>query len=144
MQKESNMKWYILILISFILSSCSAQWHLSKAVKKNPAILQKDTITVVDTIVTQSVALTDTVVLRHMDTIVIHKDRLKVKITRSFDTIRVDAICESDTIVNVVEVPYEKIVYVEREKIGSKITKWLLALAVFVLLLVSLKTVLAK
>jgi hypothetical protein len=133
------MKWYILILISFILSSCSAQWHLSKAVKKNPAILQKDTITVVDTIVTQSVALTDTVVLRHMDTIVIHKDRLKVKITRSFDTIRVDAICESDTIVNVVEVPYEKIVYVEREKIGSKITKWLLALAVFVLLLVSLK-----
>jgi hypothetical protein len=138
------MKWYILILISFILSSCSAQWHLSKAVKKNPAILQKDTITVVDTIVTQSVALTDTVVLRHMDTIVIHKDRLKVKITRSFDTIRVDAICESDTIVNVVEVPYEKIVYVEREKIGSKITKWLLALAVFVLLLVSLKTVLAK
>jgi hypothetical protein len=138
------MKWYILILISFILSSCSAQWHLSKAVKKNPAILQKDTITVVDTIVTQSVALTDTVVLRHMDTIVVHKDRLKVKITRSFDTIRVDAICESDTIVNVVEVPYEKIVYVEREKIGSKITKWLLALAVFVLLLVSLKTVLAK
>ena len=138
------MKWYILILISFILSSCSAQWHLSKAVKKNPAILQKDTITVVDTIVTQSVALTDTVVLRHMDTIVVHKDRLKVKITRSFDTIRVDAICESDTIVNVVEVPYEKIVYVEREKIGGKITKWLLALAVFVLLLVSLKTVLAK
>ena len=138
------MKWYILILISFILSSCSAQWHLIKAVKKNPAILQKDTITVVDTIVTQSVALTDTVVLRHMDTIVVHKDRLKVKITRSFDTIRVDAICESDTIVNVVEVPYEKIVYVEREKIGSKITKWLLALAVFVLLLVSLKTVLAK
>jgi hypothetical protein len=138
------MKWYILIPISFILSSCSAQWHLSKAVKKNPAILQKDTITVVDTIVTQPVALTDTVVLRHMDTIVVHKDRLKVKITRSFDTIRVDAICESDTIVNVVEVPYEKIVYVEREKIGNKITKWLLALAVFVLLLVSLKTVLAK
>lgn len=138
------MKWYILIPISFILSSCSAQWHLSKAVKKNPAILQKDTITVVDTIVTPPVALTDTVVLRHMDTIVVHKDRLKVKITRSFDTIRVDAICESDTIVNVVEVPYEKIVYVEREKIGSKITKWLLALAVFVLLLVSLKTVLAK
>lgn len=138
------MKWYILILISFILSSCSAQWHLSKAVKKNPAILQKDTITVIDTIVTQSVALTDTVVLRHTDTIVVRKDRLKVKITRSFDTIRVDAICESDTIVNVVEVPYEKIVYVEREKIGSKITKWLLALAVFVLLLVSLKTVLAK
>lgn len=138
------MKWYILIPISFILSSCSAQWHLSKAVKKNPAILQKDTITVVDTIVTQPVALTDTVVLRHMDTIMIHKDRLKVKITRSFDTIRVDAICESDTIVNVVEVPYEKIVYVEREKIGNKITKWLLALAVFVLLLVSLKTVLAK
>ena len=117
------MKWYILILISFILSSCSAQWHLSKAVKKNPAILQKDTITVVDTIVTPPVALTNTVVLRHMDTIVVHKDRLKVKITRSFDTIRVDAICESDTIVNIVEVPVERVIYQERETPMQKLQK---------------------
>ena len=117
------MKWYIPILISFILSSCSAQWHLNKAVKKNPAILQKDTVTVVDTIVTPPVALTDTVVLKDMDTIVVEKERLKVKISRSFDTIRVDAICEADTIISIVEVPVDRIIYKERETPMQKLQR---------------------
>lgn len=117
------MKWYIPILISFILSSCSAQWHLNKAVKKNPLILQKDTVTVVDTIVTPPVALTDTVVLRETDTIVVQKDRLRVKISRSFDTIRVDAICEADTIISIIEVPVDRIIYQERETPIQKLQK---------------------
>ena len=117
------MKWYIPILISFILSSCSAQWHLNKAVKKDPAILQKDTVIAVDTIVTPPVALTDTVVLKETDTIVVEKERLKVKISRRFDTIRVDATCESDTIISIVEVPVDKIIYKERETPMQKLQK---------------------
>jgi len=117
------MKWYIPIIISVILSSCSAQWHLSKAVKKDPAILQKDTIIAVDTIVTPPVALTDTVVLRETDTIVVEKERLRVKISRRFDTIRVDATCESDTIISIVEVPVDKIIYQERETPMQKLQK---------------------
>ena len=135
------MKWYIPILISFILSSCSAQWHLNKAVKKNPLILQKDTVTVVDTIVTLPVALTDTVVLKDMDTIVVEKERLKVKISRSFDTIRVDAICEADTIISIVEVPVDRIIYQERETPMQKLQK----LGLYVLLaLVLWKVIEAK
>jgi len=117
------MKWYILILTSFILSSCSAQWHLKKAVKKDPSVLQKDTVTVVDTIVTPPVALTDTVVLHQTDTITIQKDRLKVKIMRSFDTIRVDAVCDTDTIISVMEVPVERVVYKERETPMQKLQR---------------------
>jgi len=117
------MKWYIPIIISVILSSCSAQWHLSKAVKKDPAILQKDTIIAVDTIVTPPVALMDTVVLRETDTIVVEKERLRVKISRRFDTIRVDATCESDTIISIVEVPVDKIIYQERETPMQKLQK---------------------
>lgn len=117
------MKWYIPIIISVILSSCSAQWHLNKAVKKDPAILQKDTIIAVDTIVTPPVALTDTVVLKEMDTIIVEKERLKVKISRRFDTIRVDAICEADTIISIVEVPVDKIIYKERETPMQKLQR---------------------
>jgi len=117
------MKWYILILTSFILSSCSAQWHLKKAVKKDPSVLQKDTVTVVDTIVTPPVALTDTVVLHQTDTITIQKDRLKVKIMRRFDTIRVDAVCDPDTIISVMEVPVERVVYKERETPMQKLQR---------------------
>ena len=117
------MKWYIPIIISVILSSCSAHWHLSKAVKKDPQILQKDTVIAVDTIVTPPVALTDTVVLRETDTIVVEKERLKVKISRRFDTIRVDATCESDTIISIVEVPVDRIIYQERETPMQKLQK---------------------
>ena len=137
------MRRTLLLLVS-VLTSCSAHYHLRRAVKKDPSILQKDTITVVDTVVSKPVELKDTVVLRQTDTVTIEKERLRVKIFRSFDTIKVDAICEADTIISIVSVPYEKIVYVEREKLGSKITKWLMALAIFVLLLFSLKTVLSK
>ena len=137
------MRWTLLLLVS-VLTSCSAHYHLRRAVKKDPSILQKDTITVVDTVVSKPVELKDTVVLRQTDTVTIEKERLRIKIFRSFDTIKVDAICEADTIISIVSVPYEKIVYVEREKLGSKITKWLMALAIFVLLLFSLKTVLSK
>lgn len=137
------MRWTLLLLVS-VLTSCSAHYHLRRAVKKDPSILQKDTITVVDTVVSKPVELKDTVVLRQTDTVTIEKERLRVKIFRSFDTIKVDAICDADTIISIVSVPYEKIVYVEREKLGSKITKWLMALAIFVLLLFSLKTVLSK
>ena len=137
------MRWTLLLLVS-VLTSCSAHYHLRRAVKKDPSILQKDTITVVDTVVSKPVELKDTVVLRQTDTVTIEKERLRVRIVRSFDTIKVDAICEADTIVSIVSVPYEKIVYVEREKLGSKITKWLMALAIFVLVLFSLKTVLSK
>lgn len=116
------MRWTLLLLVS-VLTSCSAHYHLRRAVKKDPSILQKDTITVVDTIVTPPVALTDTVVLRHMDTIMIQKDRLKVKIMRSFDTLRVDAICDADTIISIVEVPVERIIYQERETPMQKLQK---------------------
>jgi hypothetical protein len=110
------MKWLVKLTLIFLLGSCSAQWHLKKAVQKDPLILQKDTLTVIDTVVTPPVAITDTVILKQQDTIRLVKDRLKVEILRVNDTITIDAICDSDTIISVVEVPYEKIVYVEKEK----------------------------
>lgn len=109
------MRWLSVLFLSIILTSCGAQWHLKKALKKDPSILQKDTVTVVDTIVLKPVEVKDTAVLNSVDTVTIIKEKLKVNIFRSFDTIRVDAICDADTVVSIVEVPYEKIVYVEKK-----------------------------
>jgi len=44
-----------------------------------------------------------------------------VNIVKVNDTITIDAICESDTIVRVVEIPYEKIVYVEQKSFMDKL-----------------------
>ena len=109
-----------------LLTSCSAQWHLKKAVAKDPMILQKDTMVVLDTVVTQPVAITDTVTLKEHDTITVIKDKLRVEVVRKLDTIIINAECASDTIVQTIEVPYEKVVYVEKPSFTDKLKSLLL------------------
>ena len=101
---------YILPLLILILSGCSAEWHLSRAVKKNPDLLKGRVITVLDTIVTEPIAVRDTVALSQTDTIEIVKDRFRVKIMRSYDTLIIDGGCDADTIVRTINVPVPQLV----------------------------------
>tara|TARA_R110001599_G_scaffold299395_1_gene504417 strand:+ start:292 stop:720 length:429 start_codon:yes stop_codon:yes gene_type:complete len=121
--KKLHQCVYLLIL-SVLLTSCGAQWHLKKAIKKDPAILSRDTVVVTDTIVTAPVSVRDTITLQQRDTITITKDRLRVNIVRSFDTIMVDAICESDTIVQVIEVPVPSLVIKDSDRWYNKVYKF--------------------
>ena len=95
---------YIPLLLILILSGCSAEWHLSKAVCKNPELLKGKTMIVTDTVVTEPIAVRDTVTLSQVDTVEIVKDRFRVKIMRSYDTLIIDGGCDSDTIVRTVRV----------------------------------------
>ena len=115
------MRWLVKLILVLSLTSCSAQWHLRKAAQKDPMILRKDTLVVQDTLVVPPVVLKDTVTLKQHDTITITKDRLRVKIVKVNDTLIIDAKCDSDTIVRTIEVPYDKIVYVEKKSIWDKI-----------------------
>ena len=121
------MKWLGRLGLILLLSSCSAQWHLKKAVSKDPTILERDTLVVTDTVVSPPVAITDTVTLKQHDTITVVKDRLRVQLVKVNDTVIIDAICDSDTIISVVEVPYEKIVYVEKATLLDKFKDLILA-----------------
>lgn len=124
-----------LLILSVLLTSCGAQWHLKKAIKKDPTILRRDTVVVTDTIVTAPVSVRDTITLQQRDTITITKDRLKVNIVRSFDTIMVDAICESDTIVRVIEVPVPSLVMKDSNRWYNKVYKISFYLLLLLLLL---------
>jgi len=115
------MKWLVKLILLSSLMSCSAQWHLKKAVQKDPLILERDTLVVTDTVVTQPVAITDTVTLRQHDTITLIKEKLRVQLVKVNDTITINATCDSDTIISIVEVPYEKIVYVEQKSFMDKL-----------------------
>jgi len=117
------MKWLAKLTLVLLLTSCSAQWHLKKAVQKDPSILEKDTLVVTDTVVTPPVVTTDTVISKQQDTIVVEKEKLKVRVIRNVDTLIIDAKCDSDTIVQTIEVPFEKIVYVEQETFFEKIQR---------------------
>ncbi len=129
------MKWLVKLILVLFLTSCSAQWHLKKAVQKDPLILVKDTLVVTNTVVSPPVAITDTVIMKQHDTITLVKDRLRVKILKVNDTITIDAICDSDTIVTIIEVPYEKIIYVKEKTLWQKIQGLVLLFALAALAL---------
>lgn len=105
---------FLLLLFIVLLSSCSAEWHIRRAIKKNPRILRADTIQVHDTLYVPQVHYDTTIISKPIDTVLIEKERLRIKITRHYDTLRVEGVCLADTIFNEKKIPYNKIVYKPR------------------------------
>jgi len=108
-------------LVVLLLSGCSAQWHLKKAVKKDPSLLDKSIVTVVDTVLIPGVEVRDTVSFTNTDTIEIVKDNFHVRLVKVRDSILVDGGCKTDTIVRKVSVPVEKLVYKEKNTFFDKV-----------------------
>jgi len=90
------MRYLILILL---LSSCSATWHINRAIKKDPSILKPDTIIKYDTtIIFKDRILYDTFVTTEYDTVVMQDSFVYTKVIRIKDKIKVYTKCKGDTI----------------------------------------------
>lgn len=128
------MRYLIIILL---LSSCSANWHIKRAVKKDPSILVKDTIVVTDSIhvVTEKISH-DSIFKVSKDTVILQKDKLTIKHYYHNDSVYIYGECESDTIIRFKElkVPYEKIVY--KDKNSLPVWIWLPTVIAFVFYLI--------
>jgi len=90
------------IVLLLLLAGCSAEWHLTQAVKKGGEVWRYKYDTV---IVTKERKLTDTLILRQVDSITVTNDKVRVKLVRNWDTIRVSATCIPDTIRITKEIP---------------------------------------
>ena len=89
------------------------------------------TMIVTDTVVTEPIAVRDTVTISQVDTVDIVKDKFRVKIMRSYDTLIIDGGCDSDTIVRTIEVPVQTLSYTAHDKWYHKLYKysfWVLVL----------------
>ena len=97
----------IVIGLASILTSCGAQWHLKRAIAKDPEIVKDMVVRVDTTIITEKVNVSDTIRIKEVDTIQIVKNGVVIDIQRSYDTIMVDVECPPDTvrIIKEVEVP---------------------------------------
>ena len=135
---------YILLFVILILSGCSAEWHLSKAVYKNPSILKPKTMIVTDTVVTDPIAVRDTVTISQVDTVEIVKDKFRVKIMRSYDTLIIDGGCDSDTIVRTVRVEVPVVEYKERNGILDSIYRGSFYVLLFGILVFIVKDLINK
>jgi hypothetical protein len=124
------MRYLIIVLL---LSSCSAQWHLKKAISKDPAILSEGVVIerVIDTIEVITPELrVDTLHRFSTDTVTTYVDRVKIrtKVDTVNRTVYVDVICPADTIY----VPHEYEKTVVQPKVSK--TNWLPLIIVLLIL----------
>lgn len=122
---------YIFVLACTLLG-CSVNHHLkqskrhySKALRKgyNPSI---DTVFVYDTLVVTQIQH-DTTFIDRGDTVIIEKDRLRIKYYRDIvtDSIFIEGICEADTIIKEIPITIQETIYIEQtffDLIG--VNKW--------------------
>jgi len=129
------MKKFSVILLVGLFVSCSPQKKLNRLVKKHPELIKVDTIKVHDTTITEHVRK-DTMLswATLYDTAYIFKDKLSIRVVRVNDSIYIRGECLPDTIVKTIEVPYN---YVQPIKKDKKINHNLLIFIFFLLLLIA-------
>ena len=100
------LKYAIAILL---LTSCSASWHLKRAIKKDPSLLlSRDTVLVHDTqLVTKERMLTDSFFTTCYDTVVMEDSFVYTKVIRRDNVVKVYTKCKSDTIRITTKIPYK-------------------------------------
>lgn len=111
------MKRYTaIVLLLLFLSSCSPQKRLQRLLKKNPQLIELDTIRVIDTVIIQryDTTLINTIIRQDSVTL-INTERIKIKYYYDTITEKIEHFISlpSDTITQEVIIPYEKIVYKE-------------------------------
>ena len=131
-----------LISVVFLLQSCGAKYHLSRAIAKDPTILADAIVRVDTTVVTQSIRAVDSLVVRDTITREIKSNGARVRIQRIHDTIRVDVVCPSDTIRVVAEVPIERLIYKEQPPKRSLLDQ--LGMILFLILLISIALMVSR
>jgi hypothetical protein len=88
-----------LVFVILLFSSCSAQWHIDRAIKKDPSILRPDTLIKYDTtIIFKDRFLYDTFTTTEYDTVVMQDSFVYTKVIRIKDKIKVYTKCKGDTV----------------------------------------------
>jgi hypothetical protein len=92
-----------------LLTSCSASWHLKRAIKKDPSLLNGgDTVLVHDTqFVTKERVLTDSFFTTCYDTITLEDSFVFTQVIRRDNVIKVYTKCKSDTVRITTKIPFK-------------------------------------
>ena len=100
------LKYAVAILL---LTSCSASWHLKRAIKKDQSLLNGgDTVLVHDTqFVTKERVLTDSFFTTCYDTITLEDSFVFTQVIRRDNVIKVYTKCKSDTVRITTKIPFK-------------------------------------
>jgi hypothetical protein len=126
------MKGIKVIILLLLAVSCTPQKKLQRLLDKHPELTKKDTLTIRDTITTETISH-DTLLnwTNLYDTTYIEKDRLRIKVVRVNDSIYIKGECIGDTIYYEKIVPVDKIIYKKSEK---SLNLWLIFVGVLLVI----------
>lgn len=130
------------LLMSVSLAACSAQWHIRRAIKKDPSIVTEST-RVDTTIILKPHVIYDSFVTESIDTIVVEDSVAYTRVIRWFDTIKVYTKCKGDTI-TVYQTTPPRIKYVKPEGVNWKFVTYSLIVILFLYVLSRLLTFVSK
>ena len=110
-----NLAIYFALII--LLGSCSearkfrrAEKKIYRLTQKYPDLLKKDTLHDTFSIVTPEIKYDTQFVDKPGDTTYINNEKLEIKYVRIGDTTYIEGKCKSDTVIQTVEIPVERIV----------------------------------
>ena len=133
------LKYAVAILL---LTSCSANWHLNRAIKKDPSLLKGgDTVLVHDTVITtKERVLYDSFFTTCYDTVTIEDSFVYTRVIRKDNVIKVYTKCKSDTVRITTKIPFQLPPRVVNSRLAD-ITSVLWSIAVLLLLIIIIRFV---
>lgn len=133
------LKYAVAILL---FASCSANWHLNRAIKKDPSLLKGgDTVLVHDTVITtKERVIVDSFVTTEYDTVTIEDSFVYTQVIRRDNVIKVYTKCKSDTVRITTKIPFKMPPRVIKNKF-TDIQTAIYAVAVLLLLLIIIRFV---
>ena len=150
--KRKNSLLY-LFLILFVFNSCSlenrienkqrrAERKIEKLTIKYPQLLKQDTITDTLNVYIPEIKHDTSFIDTTSDTTYIYKDKLRIKYIRVGDTTYIEGECKSDTIIQTINIPVERIV-VRKQGIIEQLSKNLKKILIYLFLILLLVLVLS-
>jgi hypothetical protein len=137
-------KILIYFIVLLITTSCSeakkfrrAEKKIYRLTQKYPDLLKKDTLHDTFSIVTPEVRYDTQFIDKPGDTTYINSGKLEIKYVRVGDTTYIEGKCKSDTIIQVVEIPVERIV-IRKETIVDQVIRYFKSSIIWVIILLVL------
>jgi hypothetical protein len=106
-----------IFILAIVLSGCSAQWHIKRAIAKDPSILTEKIITIFDTIIVkEGFQRIDTFVTKEVDTLLIREKGVNTQIIRFKDRLIVKTEVKNDTIRIIKAIKDFQLIYKDKPK----------------------------
>lgn len=130
------------LILFLTISSCSSQYHLKRAIAKDPTIIADTIVRVDTTVVTNERVVVDTLIVRDTITREIVRDGVVIRLKRVHDTIRVNVVCPPDTVRITKSIPIDRIIY----KTGTAKRSFMdqLGMILFLILLIAIALMVSR